>query len=81
MISVTFELFSKCGFASTLCIFLKYDFKHRKIISAVVVLGGGGGECPIREFFTHIETSTLTVNDCKFGPILGTRGHLAMKVL
>ena len=30
---------------------------------------------PTREFFTHMETSTLPVKGCKFRPVLGTYGH------
>ena len=33
------------------------------------------------EFFTHMETSPLPVKGCKFGPMLGTHGHWAVKVL
>ena len=36
---------------------------------------------PTREFFTHIETSPLPVNGCKFWPMLGTYGHWAVRVL
>ena len=31
--------------------------------------------CPTREFFTHLETSSLPMKDCKFWPMLGTYGH------
>ena len=35
--------------------------------------------CPIRELFTHMETSLLTVNGCKFWPMLGTHGHWSVR--
>ena len=34
-----------------------------------------------REFFTHMETSSLPVKGCKFWPLLGTHGHKAVTVL
>ena len=34
-----------------------------------------------REFFTHMETSSLPVKGCKFWPILGTHDHKAVTVL
>ena len=36
---------------------------------------------PTREFFTHMEKSPLPVKGCKFWPMLGTRGHWAVRVL
>ena len=30
---------------------------------------------PIREIYTHFETSVLPMRDCKFCPMLGTYGH------
>ena len=36
---------------------------------------------PTWEFFTHMETSTLPVKDCKFWSMLGTHGHWAVRVL
>ena len=32
---------------------------------------------PTQELFTHLETSPLPVNDCKFWPMLGTYGQWA----
>ena len=39
-------------------------------------------ECyrPTREFFTHIETSPLSVKGCKFWPILSPSGHWKVRV-
>ena len=34
-----------------------------------------------QEFFTHMETSSLPVNGCKFSTLLGTRGHWAVRDL
>ena len=34
-----------------------------------------------REFFSHIETPPLPIEDLKFLPILGTRGHCAVGFL
>ena len=34
---------------------------------------------PIREFFIHMETSTLLVKGCTFWPMLGTNGHWAVR--
>ena len=36
---------------------------------------------PTRKFFTHMETSPLPVEGCKFWPMLGTYGHWAMRFL
>ena len=33
---------------------------------------------PIREFFSHMETSPLSVKGCKFRPMLGTYGLLSV---
>ena len=33
-----------------------------------------------REFLTHMETSPLPVKGCKFGPMLSTHGHWAVRV-
>ena len=40
-----------------------------------------GVYCPTREFFAHMETSTLPVRGCKFWPILGTQDHWVRRVL
>ena len=36
---------------------------------------------PTWGFFTHMEMSILPVKGCKFWPMLGTRGHWAVRVL
>ena len=36
---------------------------------------------PTCEFFTHMETSQLPVNGCKFWLLLGTHGHRPLRVL
>ena len=36
---------------------------------------------PLKNFFTHLETSPLPVKGCKFRPMLGTYGHWAVRVL
>ena len=36
---------------------------------------------PTRKIFTHMETSPLPVEGCKFWPMLGTYGHWAMRFL
>ena len=40
-----------------------------------------GGFRPTRKFFTHLETSPLPVEGCKFWPMLGTHDHWAVMVL
>ena len=36
---------------------------------------------PTRQFFTHMETTPLPIKGCKCWPMLGTRGHWAVRVL
>ena len=40
-----------------------------------------GVYCPIREFFTHMETTALPVKVFKFWPTLGTYGHWSVRLL
>ena len=40
-----------------------------------------GGFRSTREFFTHMETTSLPVKDCKYWLILSTQGHWAVRVL
>ena len=36
---------------------------------------------PLENYFTHMETSQLPMKGCKIRPMLGTHGHLAVRVL